>query len=89
VVRFRCHIGHAVTGTVMLEQKDNAADAILGRLLRTHEERAALARKLAARTDRYHPNTMAPDLERRAAGYDEDASIVRGLLSKFTETRDS
>jgi two-component system, chemotaxis family, protein-glutamate methylesterase/glutaminase len=84
VLRFRCHVGHAVTGNIMLEQKGVSADAVLWRLLRTHEERAALARKLA---ERELKSTAAADYERRAVGYEEDAAVVRGLLTKMTQSR--
>jgi two-component system, chemotaxis family, protein-glutamate methylesterase/glutaminase len=84
VLRFRCHIGHAVTADAMLAQKDSSADAILERLLRTHEERAELARKLAARAAASRREANAQALQQRAMGYEEDASIVRDLLSKVT-----
>jgi two-component system chemotaxis response regulator CheB len=83
VLRFRCHVGHAVAADALLEQKDGAADSILWRLLRTHEERAALARKLAGRSAGAHRGMAAHEFQRRAAGYEEDASIVRDLLSRL------
>jgi two-component system chemotaxis response regulator CheB len=86
VPRFRCHVGHAVTADGLLEQKDEASDSILWRLLRTHEERAALARKLAARAAGPHRDAMAREFQRRAVGYDEDASIVRSLLARLTKS---
>ena len=82
VLRFRCHVGHAVTADVLFQQKAGAAESILWRLLRTHEERAALARKLAARSARSNHDSTARDFERRADSYEEDASIVRTLLSR-------
>lgn len=82
VLRFRCHVGHAVTGELMLEQKDGAADAILWRLLRTHAERAALASKLA---EGQSQSSAAAEYRRRAAGYEEDAAIVRNLLAKVSQ----
>jgi two-component system, chemotaxis family, protein-glutamate methylesterase/glutaminase len=86
VLRFRCHVGHAVTADALLDQKDAAADGILWRLLRTHEERAALARKMSARSAGPHREMAALNFQRRAAGYEEDASIVRGLLSRLEES---
>jgi two-component system chemotaxis response regulator CheB len=88
VLRFRCHIGHAVTAEAMLELKASSADAILLRLLRTHEERAGLARKMAARAGGPHRQATADAFRRRAMGYEEDASIVRDLLSRFTTRAD-
>jgi two-component system chemotaxis response regulator CheB len=83
VPRFRCHVGHAVTADALLEQKDAAADQIMWRLLRTHEERAELVRVLAGRVTGPHRDAIAKDFLRRAIGYEEDASIVRDLLSRL------
>lgn len=81
-LRFRCHVGHAVTADILLQQKDSAAETILWRLLRTHEERAALARRLAAQASGPQRETSADFFQKRAAGYEEDASMVRRLLGK-------
>jgi two-component system chemotaxis response regulator CheB len=81
VLRFRCHIGHAVTATALLEGKSAAADATLARLLRTHEERAAIARKMAADALHAKRTSVADSLNSRAAGYEEDAAIVRRLIA--------
>jgi two-component system chemotaxis response regulator CheB len=82
VLRFRCHVGHAVTAEAMLDAKNKSADAILWRLLRTHEERAAIAKKLAADAHDAQRSSAAKRFARRAAGYEEDANIVRDILSR-------
>ena len=84
MIRFRCHVGHAVTGEALLAQKGIAADAVLWRLLRVHEERAALARKLAQAAHR--PGSREA-YQLRAAGYEEDAAVVRGLLEKVSNNQ--
>jgi two-component system chemotaxis response regulator CheB len=83
IMRFRCHIGHAMTAEALLDAKSAAADATLSRLLRTHEERAAIARKMAADALRAKRTAMAQALKSRAAGYEEDAIIVRKLIASF------
>ena len=69
VLRFRCHVGHAVTAEAMLQQKGESADAILWRLLRTHKERAALARKLAASQTGPYQDAQSENFAQRAVGY--------------------
>jgi two-component system chemotaxis response regulator CheB len=89
VLRFRCHVGHAVTAEAMLDAKNKSADAILWRLLRTHEERAAIAKKLASDAFDRQRNSAAKTFARRAAGYEEDANIVRDILSRVRAVTDN
>ncbi len=83
VMRFRCHVGHAVTVETLLDAKNKSADAILWRLLRTHEERAAIARKLAAQAFDSRRMSASEMFTQRAAGYEEDATIVRDMLTRI------
>lgn len=49
VLRFRCHVGHAFTGEVMLAAQTQQIEQTLWSLMRSHAERAALIRRLAER----------------------------------------
>ncbi len=89
VLRFRCHVGHAVTAEAILDAKNKSADAILWRLLRTHEERAAIAKQLAAEALAGQRNSAAKRFTTRAACYEEDADIVRDILARVRADSDS
>jgi len=88
VLRFRCHVGHSTTAAAMLEAKTASADALLWRLLRVHEERAALSRKMAFEAQRRHP-ASANAYSQKAVGYEEDASTIRRLLTEIPRGQDS
>jgi two-component system, chemotaxis family, protein-glutamate methylesterase/glutaminase len=85
LLRFRCHVGHAVTAEALLDAKAGSVDSTLWRLLRVHEERAALARKMATQALAARQEALALSLKVRAEGYEEDASLVRELLSVTVE----
>ena len=47
LLRFRCHVGHAFDADAVLASQAEEIDRLLGTLLRSHQERAALARHMA------------------------------------------
>ncbi len=83
-VRYRCHVGHALTGEAMMSGQARQGEELLWSLLRLHQQRAELARRMAAQEAGGTRNDLARILESRARGYDEDAEVVR-LLLKRTE----
>jgi two-component system chemotaxis response regulator CheB len=80
LLRYRCHVGHAFTAEVMLDAQTTSAEEMLWSLMRAHRERAALARRMAERARAQSHDALARDLEKRAAGYEEDASVVHEML---------
>lgn len=80
LLRYRCHVGHAYTSDAVLEAQDEEVDRLLGTLLRAHQERAALARRMAEHERRSGRNTLSDQLARRAAEYDDDARLLRSLI---------
>jgi two-component system chemotaxis response regulator CheB len=50
LVRFRCHVGHAYNGEVLLEEQAEVLEAALWTAVRTFRERGVLARQLAAQS---------------------------------------
>jgi hypothetical protein len=92
LLRYRCHVGHALTADAVLHAQAVQAEEMLWSLMRTHQERAALARRMAERERTNNHEALAEHLLQRADGYDEDAEVVRGLLRGHTslvETEDS
>jgi two-component system chemotaxis response regulator CheB len=49
LIRFRCHVGHAYNGEMLLAEQSEALEAALWTAVRTFRERSVLGRQLAAR----------------------------------------
>ena len=63
-----------------LASQTDEIDRLLNTLLRSHQERAALARRIAERQRADGRNVLADQFERRAGEYDEDVQLVKGLM---------
>lgn len=81
LLRYRCHVGHAFTADAVLQAQSGQAEEMLWSLMRAHQERAALARRMAQQERMRSQDALADRLLQRARGYDEDAEVVRRLLS--------
>src|SRR6185437_13601207 len=73
-------VGHALSADAVLAAQGEEIDTLLGTLQRSHQERAALARKLAERERVEDRHNLADHLENRAREYEEDAQLVVGLM---------
>lgn len=80
MLRYRCHVGHAFTADILLAAQAEQVEQRLWTLLRTHEERAELVRRLAGRERERNRDSLAAELEWRAEEYEQDAELLRGLL---------
>jgi two-component system chemotaxis response regulator CheB len=80
VLRYRCHVGHAFTAEAMLATQGDEVEQMLWGLMRSHQERAALARRMAEEEMRQNRSTLAAELTQRATEYEEDAELVRRLF---------
>ncbi|HYZ23823.1 MAG TPA: chemotaxis protein CheB [Rhodopila sp.] len=89
LLRFRCHVGHAYTSETVLSAQAEQAERMLWNLLRTHQERAALAWRMAAKEEAEHRLEIARRLQERAREYEEDAELVRRLIRERGATIDA
>ena len=80
MLRFRCHVGHAYTADAVLAGQGEEIDRMLGTLQRAHQERAALARRMAQQGRAEQRHKLADQLETRAREYDDDAKLMMGLM---------
>jgi two-component system, chemotaxis family, protein-glutamate methylesterase/glutaminase len=80
MLRFRCHVGHAFTADTVLASQGEEIDRLLGTLLRSHQERAALAHRMAERERASEHHALARHLESRARDYEDDVEIMKKLL---------
>ena len=80
LLRFRCHVGHAYVADTALEAKTEEVDRLLNTLLRSYQERAALARRLASKERANRNVELARRFARRAEEYEADVEMVRRLF---------
>ncbi|WFP61583.1 chemotaxis protein CheB [Mesorhizobium sp. WSM4904] len=80
MLRYRCHTGHAFTADAMMEAQAIEADEILWSLLRSHQQRAAFARRMAERERTMDRSELAAELGRRAMEYEADAALIGSIL---------
>jgi len=80
LLRYRCHVGHAYTAEAVHADQSTRTEELLWNLLRNHQERAALADRMAEQERSLHHEDAAAMLHHRARGYEEDAEIIRRLL---------
>jgi two-component system, chemotaxis family, protein-glutamate methylesterase/glutaminase len=78
--RYRCRVGHAWSPESLLIQQSEALEAALWVALRSLEERAALARRLAEPARRRGHAITATRFEEQAAEAQQAARLVRDLL---------
>jgi two-component system chemotaxis response regulator CheB len=80
LMRFRCRVGHVYSPDSMLAAQTDEVDRALWTALRTLEERAALAHKLAERArQRAHP-WVDKAFTVRAKEAEKEAEQIRSLL---------
>jgi two-component system chemotaxis response regulator CheB len=82
MLRYRCHTGHAFTADVMMEAQSNEAEQILWSLLRAHQQRAELARRMASKEKALERHELAAQLTARANDYQADADLVEEIIHK-------
>lgn len=80
LLRYRCHVGHAYTDDTVLASQTEEIDRLLGTLLRSHQERAALAQRMSDNERLQGRQDLADRLSRRAVDYDHDAQLMKRLL---------
>jgi two-component system, chemotaxis family, protein-glutamate methylesterase/glutaminase len=78
--RYRCRVGHAWSPESLLTRQSEALEAALWIALRSLEERAALARRLAEPARRRGHRITASRFEEQAAEAQQAARLVRDLL---------
>ena len=82
MLRFRCHVGHAFTADAVLEGQGEEIERMLTTLQRAHQERAALARRMAVKERAEERHNLADQLEVRGREYEDNARLVMELIRK-------
>ena len=76
MLRYRCHTGHAFTADAAMEAQAVEADEILWSLLRSHQQRAEFARRMAERERTRRRSGLAQEFGKRAQDYEADAAVI-------------
>lgn len=80
LLRFRCRVGHVYSPESMLAAQTDEVDRALWVALRTLEERAALAHRLAERARRHQQHWVDKAFSERAVEAESEAGHIRDLL---------
>ncbi|TGP20258.1 MULTISPECIES: chemotaxis protein CheB [unclassified Mesorhizobium] len=80
MLRYRCHTGHAFSADAVMEAQAIEADEILWSLLRSHQQRAEFARRVAERERTRDRSKLAAEFGRRAKEYEADAALIESIL---------
>jgi two-component system, chemotaxis family, protein-glutamate methylesterase/glutaminase len=80
MLRYRCHVGHAFAADAVLASQGDEIDRLLDTLLRSHQERAALAHRMASHERANDRHALADQLEIRARDYEDDVEIMKRLM---------
>lgn len=79
MLRYRCHTGHAFTADAVMEAQAIEADDILWSLLRSHQQRAEFARRMAERQKLQDRTALAIEFSKRAKEYEADAALIERI----------
>lgn len=80
LIRFRCHVGHAYSAESLMAGQTDALEQALWTAVRALEEKASLARRIAARMRRSNSELTAARFESQAQDAQERAILVRQVL---------
>jgi two-component system chemotaxis response regulator CheB len=81
LVRYRCHVGHAYTRSVLASAQWDAVEQALWSALRGHEERAELLRRMKEDVEGGNRPAFAAQLRGRIADVEKDVAAIRTILS--------
>jgi two-component system, chemotaxis family, protein-glutamate methylesterase/glutaminase len=86
ILRYRCHVGHAITAEEMLSAQGDEVEEMIERLKRVHQQRSALVHRMADRDLAKGRHASAEALRKRALEYASDAALMARLLDRRSET---
>lgn len=82
LVRFRCRTGHAFSANTLMAEQSQALEEALWIALRTLEERAALAVRMASQARQRDQRFSAKRFEEQGQDAQQRAALIRKLLLK-------
>jgi len=79
-LRFRCHVGHAFSAESLMADQSEELENALWAALRSLEENAALARRMAARAGARNHTVSGMQFEENARRVEQHAEVIRQVL---------
>jgi two-component system, chemotaxis family, protein-glutamate methylesterase/glutaminase len=90
LLRFRCHVGHAYSADSLLAEQNEGLEDALWAAVRSLEENAHLARRVARRLrERDEQNRVAERMEDKAQRTEQHAQLVRQMLLQGEPQREA
>ena len=86
-VRFRCQVGHAYAGKILLNRQEHEVDEAMRVALRIIKERATLVERMGRDASTTGRAAMAETYETRAAEYRSCADVLRTAVLRQIEKR--
>ena len=83
LTRYRCHVGHTYTGTLMNLALDENLRRALGSAQRALEERVALAGKLYSQAERSGHVHMMGTWSARRREYEQEMTVIRDAIRRI------
>ncbi len=80
LLRFRCRVGHALSGDALLVEQTQAMETALWSALRALEERVALGRRLTDRARRRGHSLAAERFQQQVRDTEQQAATIREVL---------
>jgi two-component system chemotaxis response regulator CheB len=80
LLRFRCHVGHAFSAEGLMANQSEELENALWAALRSLEENAALARRMAARAGERNHTVSVTQFEENARRVEQHAAVIRQVL---------
>jgi len=80
LLRFRCHVGHAFSAESLMADQAEELENALWAALRSLEENAALARRMAARASERNHTVSVTQFEENARRVEQHAAVIRQAL---------
>jgi two-component system, chemotaxis family, protein-glutamate methylesterase/glutaminase len=87
ILRFRCHIGHAFSAQSLAADQSSALERALSIALRTLDDTAALAGRLAQEAEQKERTQSALIFRHRRDEAKQNADLIRGILSEQESLR--
>ncbi len=80
-IKFRCHVGHSLTGDVFSIEQTQNLESALWSAIRIMEEKVTFARKMAERRRGQEREKAADSYEEQADGLDRELTSIRDLIA--------
>lgn len=87
LIRFRCHVGHVYSSDSLVAQQSDEVEKALWSAVRTLEEKAALARRMAVQANQQNRFMSEAQFRKRADEAERHATLVRQVILQQNESR--